>query len=180
MGRFSLKRVVNVLARPASDEVQLVTEPDKTWLAWAADHSFVYQLDGSEFEGGRYFEAVPDRHGLGEQCFGVVRGSWNGRPFTYFLRKTWNMAVRKGTLPQFAGALLIELPGTPRADLLAVTPADAFKAAGGELPNTGTFEWRPPDLLFGRGHWLDTTIVEGILESITLQLSVAPAELWQS
>jgi hypothetical protein len=180
MGKFSLKRVANVLARPASDEVQLITEPDEAWRAWATDLGFSYALDGSEFEGGRYFEAVPDRHGMGEQCYGVVRGSWNDQPFTYFVRKTWNMTRRHGTRPQFAGALLIELPGTPRADVLGLTPAAAFKAAGGELPNTGTFEWRAPDLLFGRGHWLDTAIVGGILQQITLQLSVAPANLWQS
>src|SRR5439155_9401384 len=161
MGKFSLKRMASVLARPASDEVQLITEPDETWQAWAAGHGFGYELDGSEFEGGRYFEAAPDRHGMGEQCFGVVRGSWKDRPFTYFVRKTWNMTGRKGTLPQFAGGLVIELPGAPRADLLALTPAAAFKAAGGGLPNTGTFEWRPPNLLFGRGQWLDTAIVEG-------------------
>jgi hypothetical protein len=90
------------------------------------------------------------------------------------------MTRQKGDRPAFAGALLIQLPGTPRADLLAVSPTAAFKAAGGELPNTGTFEWRPPDLLFGYGRWLDTAIVEGILQSITLQLSVAPAELWNT
>src|SRR4051794_5727406 len=113
MGRFSLKRFANVLIRPASDEAQQIAEPDATWSAWAADHGFDYQLDGSEFEGGRYFEPVPDRHGMGEQCYSVVRGSWNGRPFTYFARKTWNVGGPKGRPPAFAGALLIELPGRP-------------------------------------------------------------------
>src|SRR5918996_63156 len=151
MPRFSLKRLANQLVRPASDAVQRTSEPDEAWSAWAASHGFDYQLDGSEFEGGRYFEAVPDRPGMGEQCYGVVRGSWNGRPFTYFARKTWNPGGPDGRSAQFAGALLIELPGRPIATLLTMSPADAFRAAGGELPKSGTFDWRPPALLFGRG-----------------------------
>jgi hypothetical protein len=179
MGRFSLKRLATVLIRPAADEVHRVTEPDAQWQAWAAEHGFDYQFDGSAFEGGGYFEAPADRYGVGEQCYGVVRGTWNGQPFTYFARRTWAaLGGRQSRLPGRAGALLIELPGRPRPDLLARSPAEAFRAAGGELPRAGTFEWRPPNLLFGHGHWLEPAIVEGILQHITLQLSVAPPELW--
>jgi hypothetical protein len=179
VGRFSLKRFVNVLVRPASDEVQLITEPDPTWQAWAADHGFTYRLDGSDLA-GRLFDPPPDRHGMGDQYYGVVEGTWNGSPFTFFQHKTWNVGGPRGRRPQFAGAIVVRLPGVPRPDLLGVSPDEAFKAAGGELPHTGSFEWRTPDLLFGHGDWLDPSLVEGVLERITLQLSVAPAELWES
>ena len=181
MGGFSLKRFVNVLVRPASDEVQLITEPDPTWQAWAAEHGFTYRLDGSDLEGRSFFEPPPDRHGMGEQYYGVVEGIWNGSPFTYFQHKSWNVSeVHNTRRPQFAGAIVLLLPGVPRPDLLAMSPDEAFKVAGGKLPRTGSFEWRAPDWLFGRGRWLDPSLVEGVLESITLQLSVAPAELWES
>ncbi|MBA2279791.1 MAG: hypothetical protein H0W25_00935 [Acidimicrobiia bacterium] len=176
--KLTLKGIVNSLVRPGSDAVQRVTDPDPTWTSWAAERGLEYQHDGSEFEGGRYHEAVPDRRGVGEQCYGVVRGTWNDTPFAYFLRKTWRVGGRGGPA-QTSGNLLITLPGTPIPDLLRMSPAEAFKAAGGELPNTGVFEWRPPDLLFGHGRWLEPQIVTGILQRITAQLALAPAELWQ-
>jgi hypothetical protein len=179
MAKFSMKRFVNVLVRPASDEVQLITEPDPTWQAWAADHGYEYQFDGSEFA-GRYRDPPPDKHGYGEQYYNVVRGTWNDVPFTYFTHKSWHVDGRGGHGPGFSGGLVVQLPGTPRADLLAMTPEDAFKAAGGELPRSGTWEWRPPDLLLGWGKWLDPSNIEGYMQNISLQLAVAPAELWQS
>jgi len=141
MGRFSLKKILGGVARVATGGTRLVTEPDATWLAWADSHGFEYQLDGSDLA-GRYFELAPDRPGTGEQYYGVVRGTWNDRPFTYFQRKTWgDVGTEPG--PQFMAALVLQLPGAPRADLLAMEPAKAFAAAGGELPRTGSFMWHP-------------------------------------
>lgn len=179
MGRFSLKKILGGVARVATGETSLVTEPDAIWLAWAGSHGFEYQLDGSDLA-GRYFELDPDRPGTGEQYYGVVRGTWNDRRFTYFQRKTWSDVATREPGPQFMAALVLQLPGATRADLLAMEPAKAFAAAGGELPRTGSFMWHPPDLLLGRGRWFDPPQIEGILQSITVQLAVAPAELWQS
>jgi hypothetical protein len=177
MGRFSLKSILGRAGRVATGEMSLVTEPDATWLGWADSHGFKYQLDGSDLV-GRYFERPPDRPGTEEQYYGIVRGTWNDRPFTYFQRKTLGGATREPG-PQFMAALVLQLPGAPRADLLAMGPPKAFESAGGKLPNTGSFQWHPPDLLLGRGHWFDPPQIEGILENITLQLAIAPAELWQ-
>jgi len=178
MGRFSLKKILGGVARVATGGMRLVTEPDATWLAWADSHGFEYQLDGSDLA-GRYFELPPDRPGNSEQYYGVVRGTWNDRPFTYFQRKTLGGASTEPT-PHFMAALVLQLPGAPRADLLAMEPAKAFAAAGGELPRTGSFQWHAPDFLLGTGHWFDPLQVEGILQNITLQLAAAPGELWQS
>jgi hypothetical protein len=162
----------------AKGEMSLVTEPDATWLAWADLHGFEYQLDGSDLE-GRFFEPAPGGPRTGDQYYGVVRGTWKERPFTYFQRKTLGGASRDPA-PQFTAALVLQLPGAPRADVLAKEPRDAFAAAGGKLPNTGSFQWHPPDRLLGSGRWFDPAQVEGILDSITLQLAFAPPELWQS
>jgi hypothetical protein len=179
MRRRRSKGFLRSLWRPASDEVQRVTEPDGSWAAWAAEHGFSYEHDGSEFEGGRLFDAVPADRGMGEQCFGVVRGTWNDRAFTFISRKTWNAIGTRSRPPSFSGAVLLQLPGGLRDDLLALSPAAAFELVGGELPRSGTFEWRPPDVLFGHGRWLEPPIVEGVLQRITLQLAAAPTDLWE-
>jgi hypothetical protein len=179
MGRFSLKRLAKQMVQPGSPDVQHVTGPDPEWQAWAAAHGFEYDLDGSELA-GLYRELPPDRPGLGEQYYNVVRGTWNGAPFTYVTHKTWNPGGPNGRAPQFAGALVIQLPGAPRADLVTMGPDKAFKAAGGELPRSGSWEWKAPDLLVGWGAWLDPVAIEGHLQRISMQLAVAPAELWQN
>ena len=179
MRKFTLKGFVASLADPASAAANNVTEPEPAWFQWAAERGFEYQHDGSDLQGAGYFEPVPDGPEFGEQYYGIVRGSWNDVAFTYFRRKSWRLGGRMGGRPSTSGSLLISLPGTPVPALLAMSPLEAFKAAGGELPNTGVFEWRPPTLLFGHGRWLDPPIVEGILQRITLQLTAAPAELWQ-
>ena len=84
MGRFSLKRLAKQMVQPGSPDVQHVTGPDPEWQAWAAAHGFEYDLDGSELA-GLYRELPPDRPGLGEQYYNVVRGTWNGAPFTLSL-----------------------------------------------------------------------------------------------
>jgi hypothetical protein len=178
VARFNVKRFARSMADPGSDEVQRVAEPSPVWSSWAASKGFTYEFDGSAYGEGRSFDPVADERRGGEHCHDVVTGAWNGFAFTFFARTLWHVSGRAHK-PDVAGALIIELPGRPVDALLAMTPAEAFAAAGGELPRTGEFTWREPRELFGHGRWLEPTIVEGILQKITVQLEAAPAELWQ-
>lgn len=74
---------------------------------------------------------------------------------------------------------MLQLPGTPRADLLAMTPEEAFKAAGGELPRRGSYQWDAPGSLLGRGAQIDPVRLEGILDRIIMQVEAAPPATWQ-
>ena len=159
------------------DRMRRPAEPDRTWQDWAMARGFEFQQDGSELA-GRYFDLPPDRPGQSEEYHDVIRGTWRGRPFLYFQRR-----MRGGVGPrrsnQFMDAFVLQLPGTPRADLLAVTPEEAFKAAGGELPRSGSYQWVAPDSLLGTGARFDTVRLEGILERIIMQVDAAPPGTWQ-
>jgi|GEM_PF-4303224 len=152
-------------------------KPDRTWLDWAESKGFAYQQDGADLP-GRYYEALPEpstwRYSPREEYFGVVRGTWRDRSFVYFQRRVQG---RGGT--QVVDGFVLQLPGTPRADLLTMTPAEAFGAAGFGLPREGTFEWHSPDWILGTGFTKQPAQFEAILEYITVQLAAAPAELWQ-
>ena len=142
------------------------------WPEWATGRGFVFAEDGNELI-GRYLPA-----GEGENYYNVVRGRWRERPFVYFQRVT-HASGGRGRSNQFSEGCALQLPGTPRADLLDMTPEEAFRAAGGRLPSTGVWSWRPPDELLHVGEQQQPVHLERLLENVTAQLAAAPAALWQ-
>ena len=147
------------------------------WQGWARDGDFTFADEAPQLVG----QWLPPADGKDERYVNVVGGRWRTLEFQAFThgthRRSHGGVDSSSTSSSY---LVVRLPGGLPPDVAALTPDDAFKLLGGEIPSGLDFTFRPPDHLVGvaTGNWTPQ-LLEGVLENLTLQIEAAPKEIWQ-
>jgi hypothetical protein len=146
------------------------------WGAWAAQHGWTYQQDAPELI-GRF---VPPAEKGAERYHHLLRTQLHGLDVMAFQRGWhWYDGHNQDSQGSLRAYVVVHLPGSPPAEVVAMGVEKALRQLGGTIPAEHDVALQGDDLVANRSGGLDIRRLQSVAELLTLQISAVPASFWR-